>query len=349
MTLASQSTVRVNRIRQAWAALVAGCALALALAPSAQAAAIEIDLASAYQAENFHTRNLQQFADDLEQASAGQLRLRVHPAGSLLAPAQIFDGVRAGKAQAGEVILSSLARQSPLFGIDALPFIVSGYDDARLMWQASRPEIEKQLAARGLQLLYAVPWPAQNLYSRREIRKVGDFKGLRMRTYDPATERIAQLIGAVPVTIQAVDLERAIAADELDLMITSSSTGVETQAWRRMGYYYRISAWIPKNVVFMDRRLFAALPEALKEQVLQAARAAEARGWKMSRQSDLDFEGRLGANRILIADTDYLVRGYLDRIGEKLGREWLRNAGNDELSVLMKYTTARAGWRDGGN
>lgn len=323
-------------------ALFGICFVLLFPAMQAEAAPVDINMATAYAADNFQTQNLQQYADDVAAATGGQVRLTIHPAGTLIKPAEIFDGVRKGRAEGGEVIMSSLAKVNPLFGMDALPFIVSGYDDARRMWDASRPAIEKALREHGLQLLYAVPWPPQNLYSRHAISTVKDFQGLRMRSYNPATERISQLIGARPVTIQVVDLARAIADEKLDMMITSSWTGVETKAWTRLRYYYKVNVQIPKNIVFINKKIFDKLDAATQKKLFDAARIAEQRGWKLSRDSDQDYENQLVANRMNVSTIDPFIRRYLDRIGETLAREWLKQAGNDELMVLLKYTTDRS-------
>lgn len=307
-----------------------------------RAGELEINVATAYAADNFHTQNLRQYADDVAKATGGRVRLKLHPAGSLLKPTEIFAGVRGGAAQAGEVIMSSLVKENPLFGIDSLPFIVSGYDDARRMWQASRPGIDRALAERGLQLLYAVPWPPQHLYSRRPIEAVRDFKGLRLRSYNPAIDRIAELVGAQPVTVQVVDLAGAIAGGKLDLMLTSGQTGVETRSWSKFSYYYKVNAWIPKNVVFINKKIFDSVDTETQKILLQAAHVAEQRGWHLSQSSDLEYEKQLAANRIHVSLIDPFIRRYLDRIGENLAREWLKQAGSEELNVLLKYTTDRS-------
>jgi TRAP-type transport system periplasmic protein len=322
--------------------LFAICWALLCLSMQAQAVITNIHVATAYAADNFQTQNLQRYADDIAKVTDGQLKLTIHPAGSLIKPAEIFDGVRNGKAEAGEVIMSSLAKEIPLCAIDALPFIVSNYEDARHMWEASRPAIERALNERGLQLLYAVPWPPQNLYSRHVINTVQDFKGRRMRNYNSATERIAELTGAVPVTIQVVDLAKAIADESLDMMLTSSWTGVETRAWSKMQYYYKVNAWIPKNIVFINKSVFDKFDANTQKKLRDGARIAEQRGWKMSRDSDQDYESQLAANKVRVSTMDPLLRINLDRIGETLAREWLKRAGSDELKVLLQYTTDRS-------
>lgn len=302
----------------------------------------EISIATAYAADNFQTQNLQMFADDVRRTSKGRINFKLYPAGSLLKPAEIFTGVRDGKAVGGEMMMSSLSQEANIFGIDALPFIVSDYDDAKRLWEVSRPAVARALREKGLQLLYAVPWPGQNLYSVREIRSLIDFKGLRMRTYNQTTERIADLVGASKVTFQVIELARAIEQEKLDLMLTSSWTGVDTRAWSKLHYYYKVNAWIPKNMVFIDARLYDSLDGESRRLLQDAAQVAERRGWKMSLESDRKYESQLAANRINVSTLDFFLRSYLDRMGENLARDWLRKAGPEELDVLLKYTTERS-------
>ena len=311
-------------------------------APAPPPAAIDIDLATAYAADNFQTRNLQQFADDVKTATEGRVNIRLHPGGRLLKPADIFNGVRNGKAEAGEVIMSSLEKEELLFGMDSLPFIVSGYDDARRMWAASRPAVEKAMDKRGLTVLYAVPWPPQNLYSAEQVDTIRDFSGRAMRVYNPTTERIAEIVGARGVTVQVVDLSKAIAAKRVELMLTSSWTGVDTRAWRALNYYYKVNAWLPKNMVFIRKDVVERLSVPDRKILKDAARVAEVRGWQMSQDSDLGYEKQLIANHVKVLGMDFMIRSYLDRVGETVAREWLKKAGLTELQVLLKYTTERS-------
>lgn len=317
----------------------------MAFTVNVYAETVDIRIATAYAADNFQTMNLQQFANEVASATGAtntQVKMKVFAAGSLLKPAEIFSGVVNEKAEAGEVIMSSLAKEIPVFGLDSLPFTVRGYEDARQLWQASRAEVEKALAKRGLKLLYSVPWPPQNLYSKKPLSSLADFKGMRMRSYNPASERIAELSMATAVPVQVIDLEKAIASDKLDVMITSSWTGVETKAWSKMTYYYQAHAWIPKNIVFIRQKVFSRLDAEAQKKMMDAAQAAEKRGWAMSRDSDAGFENQLRNNKIKVDRVDALLRNNLDRLGEQFVREWLKTASNEEVAILLKYTTERS-------
>lgn len=223
------------------------------------------NLATGYRAESFQTQNLVQFARDVERGTAGQLRIEVHPNNTLFKLGEIPKAVQAGKVEAGETIMAALVEDMPIAGADSIPFVVASYNDAQRMWQLQRPLTEKHFAMRGLKLLYAVPWPPQGLYAAKPIRAAADFKGTKMRSYNQSTARIAQLLGAKPIDVPMTEVSKALAAGQIDSMITSAVTGVENQVWGQIRYYYEINAWFPKNVVFVSAKAFSALKPAAQQ------------------------------------------------------------------------------------
>src|SRR3954464_135471 len=81
-------------------------------------------LATGYRAETFHTQNIQQFAQEVAQASGGQLKIEVHPNNSLMKLNEIRQAVQDGKLEAGETIMTSLVKEIPVAGADSIPFVV---------------------------------------------------------------------------------------------------------------------------------------------------------------------------------------------------------------------------------
>src|SRR5262245_50250489 len=175
-------------------ALAAAVAVGLAAAPAR--ADVKWSLPSAYPASNFHVENLSAFAKDVREASGGKLDITVYPNASLFPATAIKSAVRIGQAQAGEVLLSLHENEDPMLGIDVVPFLATSYAEARRLWAASKPAIEKKLASQGLMVLFAVPWPPQGIYSKTEINQLDDMRALSWRVYNAATQRIAELVGA---------------------------------------------------------------------------------------------------------------------------------------------------------
>ena len=164
--------------------LLAAAALAIGTAAQAQT---KWDLPAAYPAGNFHSVNLQQFADDVDKASGGKLKITVHPGASLFKAPEIKRAVQGGQAQIGEVLISNFANEWQLFGADALPFLADSWDESVKLWKAQRPFFDKKLAEQGLMALYAVPWPPQGIYSKKPLASAADLKGMKWRAYNPAT------------------------------------------------------------------------------------------------------------------------------------------------------------------
>jgi len=294
-------------------------------------------LATGYRAESFHTQNIGQFAAEVAQATAGALRIEVRPNNTLVKLADIRQAVQAEQVEAGETIMSSLVDAIPIAGADAIPFVVGSYADAKRLWDLQRPLIDRHFAARGLKVLYAVPWPPQGLYTVAPVRSAAEFKGTRMRTYNQATVRIAEMLGAMPVDVPMVEVKKALASGQLDSMITSAVTGVENQVWSQFRHYYEINAWFPKNIVFVNLRAFDALQPAARQAVLKAAAEAELRGWAMSQDEAAASTRKLKAEGMQV---DRIAAGFeaeLKRLGERFSREWVRSVGNEANHIFVPY------------
>lgn len=113
--------------------------------------------------------------------------------------------------------------------------------------------------------LFSVPWPPQGLYTQKEIAKADDLKGTKFRSYNANLEKFATLIGAAPTQIEAPDIPQAFTTGRVEAMITSPSTGANTKAWDFLTHYSPINAWVPKNVVVINKASFDALDEATQK------------------------------------------------------------------------------------
>jgi TRAP-type C4-dicarboxylate transport system substrate-binding protein len=311
--------------------------LALAAAPLAASAQLRWDLPSGYGANTFQVQNLQQFAAEVESASGGRLKLQLHPGASLYKANEIKRAVQTNQVAIGEFIVSGAANENPLFGIDSIPFLATSYADARRLDAASRPALEKLLAAQGMRLLYTVPWPPQSLYSRTPVRTLADLKGTKMRAYNPATTRIAELIGAQPVTIQLAELPQALATGAVHNFLTSSASGVDSKLHEQVKHFYGVAAWLPRNIVVVNQRAFDALDKPVQDAVLKAAAAAGERGWKLSEQKDGEYLKALEDAGMSVDREAAALKGELKAIGERMTDEWLRNAGPEGRAVIDAY------------
>jgi TRAP-type C4-dicarboxylate transport system substrate-binding protein len=316
-------------------AFAAAVAVALLAAPAC--AQVRWSLPSAYPADNFHSENLDAFAQEVAEATGGKLAIKTYPNASLFPATAIKSAVRIGQAQMGEILISVHDNEDPMFGIDVVPFLAASYDEARKLWAASKPAIERRFAAQGLRVLFAVPWPPQGIYAKKEINTVADMQGLSWRVYNAGTERIAQIVGAYPVTIQAADLQRALATGLINAFMTSVATGYDTKAWETMTYFYDTQAWLPKNVTLVNKAAFDRLDKSTQEVLLKAATSAEARGWSRSQERHRWYAEQLAAHGLKVLPPSDALKSGLHEVGERLTAEWLVKAGSDGQAVIEAY------------
>lgn len=321
--------------RKMWlSAAVFGVALAGATGAVAQT---KWDLPGAYPAGNFHTKNLVQFAEDVKKMSGGKLEITVHPGASLFKAPEIKRAVQTGQVQIGEVLMVNVENEIAVFGADGVPFLATSFDSAAKLWQAQKPVIEKKLNDQGMTSLYAVPWPPQGIYAKKDINKIEDLKGTKWRAYSPATSRIAELVQAQPVTIQQAELAQALATGVVDTFMTSGSTGRDSKVWEALTHYYDTQAWLPKNLIFVNNDAFKKLDAATQKAVKDAAAAAEKRGWDAAKVETEAAKADLAKNGMKVQPPSAALKAGLEKVGATMVEEWTKKAGADGKAIVDAY------------
>jgi TRAP-type C4-dicarboxylate transport system substrate-binding protein len=309
-------------------------AAALAAGASAQT---KWDLPAAYPASNFHTENLAQFASDVDKATGGKLKITVHANASLFKANEIKRAVQSGQAPIGEVLLVNFENENPIYGADGIPFLAASYKDARKLATVQKPFLDKLLGAQGMKLLYTVAWPPQGIYVNKELSSVADMRGLKWRAYSPATAKIAELIGAQPVTIQAAELSQALATGVVDSYMSSGSTGYDSKTYEHLKKWYDTQAWLPKNAVIVNKAAFNALDKPTQDALLKAGAEAEARGWAMSRKANTETLDKLKANGMQVVQPSPQLKADMKKVGDTMLKEWLEKAGAEGQQLVDAY------------
>ncbi|PXX95290.1 TRAP transporter substrate-binding protein [Halomonas sp. LBP4] len=320
---------------------VAALSLGLTTLSVSAQAATEWDMPTPYGDRTFHTVNIREFADDVRERTDGELDITVHANGSLIGHPEIKNSVRRGIVPIGELIMSRLANENPIYEVDSVPYLAASYEEAWALWEASREIIAEELAQQGLRILFAVPWPPQGIYTQQAVEGPDDLRNLSMRAYNTASERLAQLVGAVPTQVEVPDIPTAFSTGRVDAMVTSPATGADTKAWDYLSHFNHAQLWLPKNMVIVSEQAFSRLDEATREAVLEAAAAAEERGWEMSRQETDDALAVLREHGIEVSEPPPELAELLAEIGETMTEEWSERAGDQGAAILEAYEAAR--------
>ena len=295
------------------------------------------DLPTAYPPSNFHTENIMQFVDDVDKATTGKLKITVHANASLFKANEIKRAVQGNQAQAGEILLVNFENEDPFFGLDGVPFLATSYADAMKLYKASKKTLEDKLAKQGIKVLYTVAWPPQGIYTNRTLNSAADMKGLKWRAYSPATSRIAELVGAQPVTVQAAELTQALATGVVDSYMSSGSTGFDSKTYEHVKNFYDTQAWLPKNALIINQKAFDALDKPSQAALLKAAADAETRGWKASEEKNGWYLDQLKQKGMNIVKPSAQLTADLKKIGDVMLQDWLKKVGTDGQPVIDAY------------
>lgn len=319
-----------------WAALCASFALTGAASGFA-VAETRWDMPTPYGDGTHQTQVARSFAEEVNANANGKLTIKVHSGGSLIKHPEIHRAVKSRQVQIGEVFIGRLGNNAPIFKLDNIPFLATDFDSAEKLYSASKPALEKALDKDRLMLLYTSPWPAQDLYSNKPVASLADLKGLKMRSYSPTTSRLADLMGTTPVNIPFSDVAQAFTTNAIDAMITSPSTGVNGQSWDYISHFTTVHAWIPKNMVFVNKKLFERLDEETQQVILKAAANAEAKGWALGRKLAVEHTQMLKDNGMVVSEPTETLDKEMRAIGDTMVAEWVEEAGDEGKAIIEAF------------
>ena len=312
-------------------------ATALTAAAALPAAAEVWDMPMAYSASNFHSATGAEFAECVTTGTGGEIEIKTHPSGSLFKGADIKRAIQTGQAPIGERLLSGHQNENALFGFDSIPFLATSFDDSDKLWKAAKPALEKLLAEQNLTLLYAVPWPPQGLYFKNEVTSVAEMKGIKFRSYNNATSRLAELTGMLPVTIEAAEISQAFATGVADSMVSSGSTGYDRKVWESLNYFYEVDAWLPRNYVMVNSDVWNGTSDANKNVIQGCAKLAEYAGnWRAKEYTGFTLQG-LRDGGMTVGPASEQMTNELKEIGVTMTNEWLEAAGDEGKAIVDAF------------
>lgn len=319
-------------------ATIYGCVVSAILCGAAPVAAqVQWDMPTAYSANNFHTANIEQFAREVAEATGGKFKITVHNSASLFKATEIKRAVQSGQVQIGEILLSNFTNEDPIYGLDTIPFVATDYAAGRKLRDAAQPALDQRFARQGMKLLFSVPWPLNGIYSVKALNSGADLKGVKWRSYNAVSGRMAELLNAQPVTIQAAELSQALATGAVEAFITSSAAGHDSKVWEQVKYFYNSNISMPKNFVIVSQKAFDALDEPSRAALLEAAAKAEERGWRTSEEKNQWYLEQLAAHGMAVEAPSPQFKADLQKVGDTMLAEWMAQAGPDGKAIIDAY------------
>lgn len=316
------------------AAVLAGSTIAGASA----FAQTQWDLAIAWPPANFHTKNAIAFAQAVDKATAGQVKITVHPGGALgLKGPETMRAVRDRIVPVAEFSAPQQVGDAPLLAVETLPYLVDSYEQLRTLHDLVLPEYDKVFARFGQKRLYMVPWSTQYLFTKKAIANAADAKDIKVRVTDRMTSDLIKGVGMVPVQMTFADMIPALASGGLDGITTSASTAVDSRLWEFVQHAYQTSHVWSSNVLTVNLAAWNKLPADQRAAIEKVARDMEPGFWNVSREDDAKAAATLRERGMRIEPAPAALNAELKKVSQVMWQDYAKRTGAPVPALLEAY------------
>src|SRR5215468_10312151 len=193
--------------------LVGLIAASLAWAGAAAAQEIKLTLADQNSPTGWGPSHaLQPWVKQVEDATKGRVKIEVYPSQTLIKGVDMWKGIRGGIADIGWCVQGYWPEQTPLSDVMSLPFlpISSAEKGSEALWKLYEkfPAVQKEYGEIEPLLLYTSS--PNVLVSKRQVKTLDEFKGLKFRVLGGPPTEMAKALGAVPTLIPMPDVYQSL-------------------------------------------------------------------------------------------------------------------------------------------
>src|SRR2546430_1747240 len=169
---------------------------------------------------------------------------------------EIVRMTRQGQVDIGNAPLTYIAQDVPVLDAADLAGLNPTVEQARKVFDALTPIVNKDLERFNVRIIGSNPYPAQIVFCRKPVKDLADLKGRKVRTFGPTLNDLMSAVGATPVSLAYAETYTALERGVVDCAITGSGCGnaakwyqVTTHhytlplSWASSGYFANLSWW----------------------------------------------------------------------------------------------------------
>jgi TRAP-type transport system periplasmic protein len=177
-------------------------------AAPAKAGTIELRLAHAWATNHLMHIVIQKWADDINKATDGRVKITIYPGGALSTAVQLYDTAATGVADITWMLHGYTPGKFPMTSVIELPFMGnSALNSTRILWDlmAKYPQFAQEHANVKIMAIWGID-TGQLMTTQKQVKVMEDAKGLKLRVGSASSSPMAENIGAVPVLMNISDL-----------------------------------------------------------------------------------------------------------------------------------------------
>jgi TRAP-type C4-dicarboxylate transport system substrate-binding protein len=240
----------------------------------------KIEMKLAYFVGDQHAMSqwLVRWSEQLEKGSGGRIAVKRFPSAQMGPTPQHYDFARTGQADVSWFLHGGTPGRFPLTELINLPFMV-GSAEIGMKVLNDRELRAKYLDAehKGVRILMLFTHqPGGPHTTRKAIRTLEDFRGLRLRFASPTVRDFVQALGAAPVGVQPTEIADQLQKGTLDgTFMDYGGAGIAFKLGGTIKYSTELYAYVTSFGLAMNEDFWNRLPPDLKKLVADSVTGKE--------------------------------------------------------------------------
>jgi TRAP-type C4-dicarboxylate transport system substrate-binding protein len=286
----------------------------------------------------------EQWGRVVEQRTNGRVTFDVTSLPELgLGGAEIVRVLKTGVVDIAEIYGGFVAGELPLIEIVELPGVFPDAATAKQAHQAWKPHFAKLLEEKANAVLLArAVYPEQVFFSKKPLRSLQDFKGLKTRVHSVVLSHLVAGLGGQPLTIPFAEVYTALERGTLDAAITGTKPGADVKLFEVSKYLAGPIGLRPHVGIAINKDIWRKLPGDVREIMQEEA-------LKVIEDPSADLVERLNRDGIAINEkhgmesltfSPEVVAAIREVARTKIVPDWVRRAGGKDAAQLFNQIIA---------
>jgi len=319
-------------------AMMAAVALGAFVWAGSAAAQTRWDLAAPWGPSEFHTKNLETFAEKVKEVTGGQVLITVKAGGQLgIKGPESMRAARDGIVPLIDMSLPQQVGDEPVLGFDALPYLADNFEELALAQSLVKADYEKVFAKFNQKLLYTVPWPNIYIFSKKPVKTLADLKGQKMRTFDKNSTDLMTKLGMTPVQLVIADVVPALASGGLDATSTSAGTAAAQKYWEFTKFAYQTNHGWTSNGLVVNLDAWKKLKPEHQAAIEKLARELQPQFWEIAKAEDAKATAVLRQNGMTVEMADPAMITEMRKVATPLWDDFAKTVGGSVPAALAEY------------
>jgi len=243
------------------------------------------------------TKAQEHFKKLVEERAAGRVTVQIYPAGQLYKDVDLVDVIPKGSL---EMAVANLGQWAGLVPQVAIFDITGTWDSREHFYRAQddkviRDVIGKAMESKGAFLLNTIDYGEGTYITNKPLRKVEDFKGMRIRASTEYNTLQVQALGGASSLISSAEVYQGLSLGTIDGAITGPSSFISRKLYEVAKFNLKTAQGFGNFGTVVSQRWWNSLPADLKQTLVQAGREAELWSRRAAQEADEQAWAKLAA------------------------------------------------------